>query len=88
MMEEHTEGGVEIAEAKIGEGRSVGEALEDAVEIAGVAEVHEAERRTGLALLTQETRLPVHLQLRRQGHQRPACCPSTPVEHALHSPRS
>ena len=31
--------GVFVIEAKIGEGRSVGEALEDAIEVARVAEV-------------------------------------------------
>lgn len=40
-------------EAEIGEGRGVGEALEDAVEVAGVAEVLEPQRRTALAFLTQ-----------------------------------
>lgn len=40
-------------EAEIGQGRGVGEALEDAVEVAGVAEVLEPQRGTGLALLTQ-----------------------------------
>lgn len=37
-----TERGVLEAEAEIGERGSVGEALEDAVEVAGVAEVFEA----------------------------------------------
>lgn len=39
-------------EAEIGEGRGVGEALEDAVEVARVAEVLKPQRRTALALLT------------------------------------
>lgn len=31
--------GVFVTEAKIGEGRSVGEALKDTIEVAGVAEI-------------------------------------------------
>lgn len=53
---------MEVAEAEIGEGRGVSEALEDAVEVAGVAEVPEAEGRSVLALESQQARLPAHLQ--------------------------
>lgn len=53
---------MEVAEAEIGEGRGVSEALEDAVEVAGVAEVPEAEGRSVLALESQQVRLPAHLQ--------------------------
>lgn len=49
----HTERGVLAFETEISEGRGVGEALEDAVEIAGVAEVFEPYRWTVLALLTE-----------------------------------
>ena len=56
-----TEASVKPAEAKIGERRSVGETLEDAVEVARVPEVLEAEwRQSGLPLL--EIQLPSHLQ--------------------------
>lgn len=41
------------AEAEIGEGRGVGEALEDAVEVAGIAEISKPQRRSVLPLLTQ-----------------------------------
>nr|GMD27273.1 hypothetical protein Iba_chr08dCG12190 [Ipomoea batatas] len=54
-------------ETKICERRGVGEALEDGIEIAGVAEVSEPYRRTGFAFVAEETRLPSHLQ---NGHQR------------------
>nr|GMD00044.1 hypothetical protein Iba_scaffold948480CG0010 [Ipomoea batatas]GMD04499.1 hypothetical protein Iba_scaffold39118CG0010 [Ipomoea batatas]GME01382.1 hypothetical protein Iba_scaffold538727CG0010 [Ipomoea batatas] len=54
-------------ETKICERRGVGEALEDGIEIAGVAEVSEPYRRTGFAFVAEETRLPSHLQ---NDHQR------------------
>lgn len=49
----HTERGVLAFETEISEGRGVGEALEDAVEIARVAEVLEPYRGAVLALLTE-----------------------------------
>lgn len=55
-------------ETKIRERRGVGETLEDGIEIAGVAEVSEPNRRTGFAFVAEEARLPSHLQ---NGHQRP-----------------
>nr|GMD25394.1 hypothetical protein Iba_chr08cCG9700 [Ipomoea batatas] len=54
-------------ETKICERRGVGEAPEDRIEIAGVAEVSEPYKRTGFAFVAEETRLPSHLQ---NGHQR------------------
>ena len=47
-----------ISEAEIGERRSVGEALEEAVEVAGVAEVFEAEGRIGEAFVREEIGVP------------------------------
>nr|GMD24139.1 lysosomal Pro-X carboxypeptidase-like [Ipomoea batatas] len=64
---ELTGGGMKGFETKICERRGVGEALEDGIEIAGVAEVSEPYRRTGFAFVAEETRLPSHLQ---NGHQR------------------
>lgn len=76
---------MEVLEAEIGEGRGVSEALEDAVEVAGVAEVPEAERGTGLALEAQQARLPAHLQpVVVQGHQRPSPSASSALARALH----
>lgn len=51
-------------EAELGEGRGVGEALEDAIKIARVAEVFKAERR---GAPPAAARVPCHLQT----HQRP-----------------
>lgn len=39
------DGGVGVGEAKVGKGRRVGEALEDAVDVAGVAQILEPQRR-------------------------------------------
>lgn len=39
------DGGVGVGEAKVGKGRRVGEALEDAVDVAGVAQILETQRR-------------------------------------------
>ena len=55
-----------VLEAEIGERRSEGEALEDAVEVAGVAEVAEAHGGAGEAFVREEIGEPRHVQ----GHQR------------------
>ena len=58
-----------MGEAELGEGRGVGEALEDAVEVAGVAEVFEAEGRgAAAAALLLVVLLPRHVE--DGGHQR------------------
>ena len=49
-----TERGVLISEAEIGERRSVGEALEEAVEVAGVSEVFEAFVREEIEVPSSE----------------------------------
>nr|GMD22683.1 serine carboxypeptidase-like [Ipomoea batatas] len=67
LRRELTGGGMKGFETKICKRRGVGEAPEDRIEIAGVAEVSEPYKRTGFAFVAEETRLPSHLQ---NGHQR------------------
>lgn len=53
-------------EREIGERRSESEALKNAIEVTGVAEVTETYGRSGFAFVREEIRLPGHLQ----SHQR------------------